>query len=186
MKEPSLRIVHGFCVTSIVFRPLLIRLRRGAADASLFRYPSVGLSLHTIVDRFCRHLTTSPPTGIVAHSLGCIVTIMAAAETGWAGPIAFLAPPFSPLPLTKPIPAFLRFPFAPLLDHRTLLTDPRYRLPSLPNCPKLVIAGRFDITVPLGCTQKYEVDQYHVVPHTHNSMLFSRAVAETCFDWVAS
>lgn len=50
MKEPSLRIVHGFCVTSIVFRPLLIRLSRGAADASLFRYPSVGLSLHAIVD----------------------------------------------------------------------------------------------------------------------------------------
>jgi hypothetical protein len=186
MGDSSFQIVHGFGVASFVFRPMLARLRRGSTKAALFRYPSVGLSLQAIVDRLCRKLSLEPPNGIVAHSLGCVVTILAAQKTGWTGPIAFLAPPFSPLPVTTHIPSMLRFPFAPLLDLRSLLSDQEFRLPALPNCPKLVIAGRFDCTVPLRCTRSYSVDEYRVVLHTHNSLLISPSIADACFDWIAT
>lgn len=182
--QTSIQIVHGFAVAPIAFRPLLWRLRRDSLLATLYRYPSVGLGLDDIVYRLSSNLREQRPDAIVAHSLGCIVTWLAAHETNWHGPLVLLAPPFTTIPSTRLIPRFLRWPFAPLLDHRSLTTTPGFQLPTLVGCDIKTVAGRFDTSVPLSCTHNNDVDEASVTLHTHNSMLFSSAVAKTCSDWV--
>lgn len=113
MCEATIRVVHGFGVASVVFRPLLRNLGRGSITASLFRYP-----------------------------------------------------------------------FGPLLDHRSFLSDSKFQLPSLPECCKLTTAGRFDLTVPIHCTRGYPVDDFRIVLHTHNTMLASARVANLCVNWI--
>ena len=184
MCETTIRLVHGFGVASVVFRPLLRNLQCGDMSASLFQYPSLGLPLQTIVDRLALDLVTRNPSGIVAHSLGCFATVLALAQIDWQGPIVFLAPPFSQIPITTFLPSFFRYPFGPLLDHRSLLSRHDFQLPSLPRCRKLTIAGRFDLTVPLHCTKGYRVDEYRIAEHTHNTMLASGRVASMCANWI--
>jgi len=87
MSEISVRIVHGFAVAPIVFRPLITRLHRRSLDASLLRYPSLGLPLAVIVDRITDHLRRFPPHGIIAHSLGCVAVSLAIREANWIGPV---------------------------------------------------------------------------------------------------
>jgi len=159
MDNKSVGIVHGFAVTSFVFRPLLARLRCRSLDATLFRYPSVGLSLPDIIARLASNLREKSPDGIIAHSLGCIATSLAVHKTDWRGPIVFLAPPFSTLPATRMIPRFIRWPFAPLLDHRSLTSASNYRPPVLSNCPTKSIVGRFDYAVPMSCSRSDWVDE---------------------------
>ena len=113
MCEATIRVVHGFGVASVVFRPLLRNLGQGSIRASLFRYP-----------------------------------------------------------------------FGPLLDHRTVLSESKFQLPCLPECRKLTIAGRFDLTVPIQCTRSYPVDDFRIVQHTHNTMLVSARVANLCMTWI--
>jgi hypothetical protein len=184
MCEATVRVVHGFGVASVVFRPLLRNLGQGSIRASLFRYPSVGLPLRAVVGRLAEDLAISKPTGIVAHSLGCFATILALEEIDWRGPIVFLAPPFSQIPVTAFIPSIFRYPFGPLLDHRTVLSESKFQLPCLPECRKLTIAGRFDLTVPIHCTRSYPVDDFRIVQHTHNTMLASGRVANLCVTWI--
>lgn len=184
MCEATIQVVHGFGVASVVFRPLLRNLGHGSITASLFRYPSVGLPLLAIVDRLAKDIAISKPTGIVAHSLGCFATIFALQEIDWRGPIVLLAPPFSQIPATRFIPSLLRYPFGPLLDHRSFLSDSKFQLPRLPECCKLTIAGRFDLTVPIHCTRGYPVDDFRIVLHTHNTMLASARVANLCVNWI--
>jgi len=186
MRKPSLLIVHGFGVASCVFRPLMRRLEHDLESVQLFRYPSVGLELTKIVERLSEHLRKSRPDAIVAHSLGCIATWLAAHDANWCGPIVCLAPPFKTLPLTRFIPPFFRWPFAPLLDHRTLMTDSSFRLPALTGCTIRTIAGRFDFIVPLSCTHHDDVADACVTMDTHNSMLFSSRIAQQCRDWLVN
>jgi pimeloyl-ACP methyl ester carboxylesterase len=183
LHKHSLLLVHGFGVASCVFRPLLRRLNDVSTSAQLFRYPSVGLELAEIVARLSRHLRDTPPDSIIAHSLGCIASWFAVRDADWRGPIVLLAPPLKTLPLTRLIPSFARMPFAPLLDHRDLFTDPEFRLPTLPGCTIQTIAGRNDLLVPLSCTRQTDVTTTWVTMHTHNSMLFSPSVARRCLSW---
>ncbi len=185
MDETTLHIVHGFAVASPVFRPLIRRLHAASFEASLFRYPSVGLPLSDIVARLCANLRKNRPDALIAHSLGCIATWLAVHETQWHGPIVLLAPPFTTIPSTRLIPRFLRWPFAPLLDHCDLTSNPHFRLPDLVNCHVRTIAGRFDFSVPMSCTHHADVDDSQRALHTHNSMLFATSIATLCSDWVA-
>lgn len=182
--KPSVQLVHGFGVASFVFRPLLYRLNNDSIDATLFRYPSVGLGLDGIVDRLSSNLQEHRPDGIVAHSLGCVATWLAIRNTDWRGPLVLLAPPLTTLPATRLIPRFMRCPFAPLLDHLELMTAPGFQLPDLAGCAIKTIAGRFDFSVPTFCTRHHKVEESSVTLHTHNSMLFSASVARACSEWL--
>ena len=186
MIATSVRIVHGFAVVSPVFWPMIARFRHRSVDASLFRYASVGLPLPSITARLASDLRANPPRGIVAHSLGCVATLLAVRHVGWTGPIVLLAPPFQTLPITRFIPRFLRFPFSPLLDLRAMTTAAGYTPPLPDNCKILTIAGRFDTSVPLDCTRCNSIDAHRTIDATHNSMLFSIAVADACCDWLRS
>ncbi|GAA5505609.1 alpha/beta fold hydrolase [Novipirellula caenicola] len=184
LHKTSVQLVHGFAVASYVFRPLLRRLQRDSVEATLFRYPSVGLRLDDIVDRLSSNLREQRPDGIVAHSLGCVATWLAVHNTGWSGPLVLLAPPLTALPATRLIPGCMRWPFAPLLDHRERMTAPGFRLPMLTGCAIKTIAGRFDFSVPASCTRHPNVEEASVTLHTHNSMLFSASVARACSEWL--
>ncbi len=183
LKHPAIRIVHGFAVTSIAFRPLISRLHDRGLDAELFRYPSIGLSLNEIVDRLSANLREHTANGIVSHSLGCFATLMAARQIGWTGPMALLAPPMRTLPATRLIPTRMRQPLAPLLDHRSLTSAAGYRPSVPPGCRVRAIAGRFDFTVPLNCTHCEEFADHRVLSTTHNGLLLSRKAVDLCFDW---
>jgi hypothetical protein len=187
-REPrsTVLVVHGFAVKSIVFSPLISRLNQRSLDATLFRYPSVGFSLSQIVDRLSVCLREKAPDAVIAHSLGCMATSLAVRETGWTGPIVFLAPPFSTLPLTRLIPEFLRWPFKPLIDHRALTSSSTYQPPRFIGCSVKSIVGRFDGAVPMYCSHNDNVDEQSVLPHTHNSLLFSSVVADLCSQWIAA
>ncbi|WP_372897193.1 alpha/beta fold hydrolase [Stieleria sp.] len=184
LSKISLRVVHGFAVASFFFRPLISRLSSDSSHATLFRYPSVGLSLEDIVAKLSLNLREQPPDAIVAHSLGCVATWLAVHEAKWNGPIVMLAPPFSTIPSTRLLPRFLRWPFAPLLDHRALTAASGFQLPKLTACPMMTVAGRFDFSVPLSCTRHGNLEESLVTFDTHNSMLFSSSVATACLDWV--
>ena len=132
LHKTSVQIVHGFAVVSQVFRTLLWRMHRDSVDATLYRYPSVGLGLDDIVDRLSSNLREHRPDGIVAHSLGCVATWLAVRNTDWRGPLVLLAPPLTAIPATGLIPRIMRWPFAPLLDHRELTTASGFQLPTLP------------------------------------------------------
>lgn len=186
MNQTTVLVVHGFAVKSIVFSPLIYRLKHRSLDAVLFRYPSVGLPLQEIVDRLVSRLRDDRPAAVIAHSLGCMATMLAIRETGWTGPVVLIAPPFSTLPLTQWIPRFLRWPFAPLLDHRVLTSDSKYQFPKLDGCAVKSILGRFDGAVPIRCSHNPNVDEQRILLHTHNSLLFSSVVAELCCDWIVS
>jgi predicted alpha/beta hydrolase family esterase len=108
LHKTSIHIVHGFAVTSDVFRPFMWRMHRDSVNAALFRYPSVGLGLDGIVDQLSSNLTMYQPDGIVAHSLGCVAAWLAIHHTGWRGPLVLLAPPLTALPSTRLISRFLR------------------------------------------------------------------------------
>jgi hypothetical protein len=96
-----------------------------------------------------------------------------------------LAPPLKTLPVTRLIPSVMRWPFAPLLDHRALMMGLNFRLPTLTGCTIKTIAGRLDILVPLSCTRHDEVADAVVTMDTHNSILFSPRIAQQCCDWLA-
>ncbi len=183
LKQPAIRIVHGFAVTSIAFRPLTSRLHDRGLDADLFRYPSIGLSLKEIVDRLAANLREHPADGIIGHSLGCFATMLAARRVKWVGPIVLLTPPMSTLPATRLIPARMRQPLAPLLDHRSLTSATGYRPSVPPGCQVRAIAGRFDLTVPLACTHCEEFADHQGGNTTHNGLLLSRKVVDLCVDW---
>ena len=170
----------------MVFRQMINRFRRRSLDATLFRYPSVGLPLADIVDRLSTSLHRKPPDAIVAHSLGCMATSLAVRETNWRGPVVLLAPPFATLPATRMIPAFLRWPFAPLIDHRAMTSAANYQPPDFAGCSVKTIVGRFDFAVPMSCSHCEGEDDFCRVLHTHNTMLFSARVASLCADWIAS
>ncbi|XZE52903.1 esterase/lipase family protein [Planctomycetaceae bacterium SH139] len=186
MHRKSLLIVHGFGVASCIFRPFMRRIERGGLAVQLFRYPSVGLELRDIVDRLSASLRESPPDAIIAHSLGCVATWLAVHDNTWRGPIVFLAPPLKRLPLTRLIPPFLRWPFAPLLDHRALMAAPNFRLPELSGCTIRTVAGRCDLLVPLSCTYHDDITDPYVTMDTHNSMLFSPRIARQCCAWLTN
>lgn len=179
----SVRVVHGFAVTSKVFQPLLRRLNHRSIDATLVRYPSVGLRLNDIVERLISNLLERPPDGIVAHSLGCFVVADAICQAGWRGPVVLIAPPFRTLPLSRLIPPFLHWPFAPLLDHRRQTSRDNYRPANLNGCQVKTISGRFDWVVPTSCSGNHNLT---ILPHTHNSVLFSATVAKICRQWILS
>ena len=183
MRKTSALVVHGFAVTSSVFRPLLSRLRDRSLVSDLFRYPSVGLPLEEIVDRLVVRLQQAAPDALVAHSLGCFVTALAVERCGWQGRIVFMAAPLRTLPLTRLIPSGMRWPFAPLLDHRKLTSAADYRPPLLDGCRVKSIVGRCDLAVPLACSQACCIGTTQISWHSHNSMLFSRRVAGWCADW---
>lgn len=184
MNTRSVRIVHGFAVTSFIFKLLAARLRRQSLDAQLFRYPSVGLSLNDIIDRVAKNLIDDPPHGIIAHSLGCVVTLQAIHRISWAGPIVLLAPPMQTLPLTRFIPPLMRWPFAPLIDHRRWTAADGHSISAPPRCRTMTIAGRIDMTVPRSCTHLSGAQHSHTLWHTHNSMLLSSAAADLCVQWI--
>jgi predicted alpha/beta hydrolase family esterase len=185
MTATTLLIVHGFAVIPHVFQTLLRRLHDRSLEPVLFGYPSVGLPLQTLIDRLSEQLRSDPPSAIIAHSLGCMVTSEAILATAWSGPLILLAPPFATLPATRRIPRFMRWPFGPLIDHCLLTSSPHYQPPVFPGCRVKSIAGRFDLTVPLRCTRNKNVEEYCVLNQTHNSLLFSSAVVDLCADWIA-
>ncbi len=182
----SVRVVHGFAVTGFVFTPLTTRLQRQSLDAKLFRYPSVGFSLNEIIDRVAKNLIDDPPGGIIAHSLGCVATLEAIHRISWAGPIVLLAPPIKTLPLTRFIPRLMRWPFAPLIDHREWTSADGQSLSAPPQCPTMTIVGRVDMIVPRSCTHLNGTHQSHTLWHSHNSMLLSSAVVNLCVQWIKS
>jgi hypothetical protein len=186
MNEAAVLVVHGFAVNSLIFKPLLSSLRRRSLLVTLFRYPSIGLSLQCITERLANRLRENPPDAIIAHSLGCMAASLAVRDTGWAGPIVLLAPPFSTLPATLIIPRVLRWPFAPLLDHRSLTSASSYRPPELDGCATKTIVARFDYAVPNRCSTHPSIDEFCVMAHTHNSLLFSSAVSSQSADWVVN
>jgi hypothetical protein len=194
VNAPSISVVHGFAVFDGAFSLFLRRLRKRSLNAALYRYPSVGLPLARIVDGLASHLESERPQGIIAHSLGCAATLLAIGKTSWTGPIVLLAPPMRTLPLTRLIPTFLRWPFAPLLDHRSLtsrLGTSRLgtsefvtELSAPPSCQVMTIAGRLDLSVPLSCTRLIGAKETRTLWHTHNSLLLSPAVANSCANWM--
>ncbi|MEM6690613.1 MAG: alpha/beta fold hydrolase [Planctomycetota bacterium] len=186
LDKRRLLIVHGFGVATCVFRPLLQRLNDAAVSAQLFRYPSVGLELGEIVSRLSKYLEESRPDAIIAHSLGCIAVWLAAHDAQRRGRLVFLAPPLKTLPVTRLIPSMMRFPFAPLLDHRALFSASAFDLPTLSGCTIRTISGRNDYLVPISCTRHPDVTDARMTIHTHNSMLFSRRVADLSRDWILS
>ncbi|MEN1681093.1 MAG: hypothetical protein AAGJ46_16015 [Planctomycetota bacterium] len=185
MTQPSATVVHGFAVVSVVFRPLLATLRRCSINATLCRFPSVGVPLQRMVDEVADDLSDRPPHGIVAHSLGCIATLLAVDRVGWAGPIVLLAPPAALLPSTKLIPSALRWPFGPLLDHRTLMASSGAP-ETPPGCRVLSVAGRYDCVVPASRTKSENFEEHVTVPCTHNGLLFSERVARLAADWLTT
>ncbi len=185
LNAKSVRIVHGFAVTGFVFKLFIARLRRQSLDAKLFRYPSVGLTLNHIIDAVTQNLTDDPPHGIIAHSLGCFATLQAIHRTSWTGPVVLLAPPMQTLPFTRIIPKFMRWPFAPLLDHRTWTTTAANEMSAPKLCRVMTIAGRMDMTVPRSCTHLRGVQNSRTLWHTHNSMLLSPTVVDLCAQWIS-
>lgn len=184
MNAPSISVVHGFAVFDGAFALFLRRLRKRSLNATLHRYPSVGLPLSQIVDGLASHFESERPQGIIAHSLGCAATLLAIGETSWKGPIVLLAPPMRMLPLTRLIPAFLQWPFAPLLDHRIWTSGLGAELSAPPSCQVMTIAGRFDMSVPPSCTRLIGTKETRALWHTHNSLLLSPAVANLCANWM--
>jgi len=180
----SVRVVHGFAVTGFILNQLTTRLQRKSLDAKLCRYPSVGLSLNEIVDRVAKNLTDDPPFGIIAHSLGCVATLQAIHQISWAGPIVLLAPPLQTLPLTRIIPPFMRWPFAPLIDHRKWSAVDGQFITAPPHCRTMTITGRVDMTVPRSCTRLSGAQKTRALWHTHNSMLMSSTVVDLCVQWI--
>ena len=176
-------LIHGFAVVAIVFRPLRRALRRQSIDARLVRYPSIGLPLPDVIDHVADGLAHVNPEAIVAHSLGCVAAIHAVEATGWTGPIVLLAPPMRTLPGTRFIPNRLRWPFAPLLDHRRLTkSEPKW--PTLSGCRVRAIAGRYDVMVPHWLTTCDQFDDHRTLPLTHNGLLFSRTVVDLTVEWI--
>lgn len=189
VSAPSVSVVHGFAVFDGAFSLFLRRLRKRSLNATLYRYPSVGLPLARIVDGLMSHLESERPQGIIAHSLGCAATLLAIEESSWKGRIVLLAPPMRTLPLTRLIPTFMRWPFAPLIDHRSwtsgLSTEGACaELSAPPSCQVMTIAGRLDLSVPLSCTRLIGAKETRTLWHTHNSLLLSSAVANSCANWM--
>ena len=79
----------------------------------------------------------------------------------------------------------LRWPFAPLLDHRMLTSRSNYKPPNLTGCRVKTVAGRYDFLVPMHCSRNPNVQEIMLTNHTHNSLLLSSSIAEDCCEWIS-
>ena len=162
---------------------------------ALFRYL---LSLSETVESFgtrgppCSFLQQSSMQSnrcaihIVAHSMGAIVARRALAQGDLPrlGRMVLLAPPNSGSPVAHIASKAFGFWSTPTreLSHRS--DSFVKRLPHETPCDVGVIAAKYDILVPLWSTGLEGMKDYLVVSASHNSLLFSRHVAEETVEFL--
>ncbi len=119
-----------------------------------------------------------PCIDIVAHSMGSIV-VRAAMQLDTIknlGRMVFLAPPNRGSPVARWVSRLTAGRLQTVAD---ISSDPKSfvnQLPDWGNAEVAVIASRFDFLVPVARTCIGNTTPHAIVPHSHNSILFSRSV----------
>lgn len=186
-------LLHGFAANSLAMMPLRSMLSRRGLEPSIWRYPSLRVSVAENADRLRAHLddldADAIPYHIVAHSMGAIVTRAAHADGNarsgnarsgnarWLQRIVFLAPPHSGLPAARlASPIAQRF-LPPMLDLSDAPTSYVNTLPTTINHDVGAIAARWDVLVPRRSTHLDCQREHRTLHASHNSLLVSRRVA---------
>lgn len=177
-------LVHGFCATAGVFRPLRARLEleTGARIATFTHAPGVGVrriagQLQRLVDRI-------PPSAritVVGHSLGGVVARWYVQEMGGHGRVArtiSMASPFSGVAVPQLLVG------ADLHEQSDLLKRLRDGARSCLVPHTSIVAG-LDIVVPGPRTACLGTGDVVLLPECgHNELLFDARVAQVVIDRV--
>lgn len=175
-------VLHGFGAPSWCVNLLTRRLSGYDFDASRWSYPSMTRPIDALAADFAAHIESIAPgetLHLVAHSMG---TAIVRASLGSFGvdriaKFVFLSPPIIGTPLANLAPAFLQTVFPPLFQLRIDQDSYVRNLPLPPPERLAVIAGRFDVHVPLRWTRSPLIRHHLTLNLTHNGMLISRRAA---------
>lgn len=184
-KSPkTVSLIHGFAAFPGVLIPLQRRLAAKGLSAEIFSYPSINLSLVDVSHLFAERLNQQKPDAIVAHSMGCVATLLAVQLAIWSGPIVMLAPPLKGIPSVRWIPRLVHQWIVPLTELNGMPGSLNDHIKIPVDCPLRVIAGLFDLSVPIASTRHEAVCDHRVVCCTHNGLLISRKAADLAAEWI--
>ncbi len=174
-------LIHGFGATGIAMWPLAARLRSRGFRVAFWRYQSLFDTIEHHATQFSTYLTQDLANErrfhIVAHSMGAIITRAAInhSRPSNLGRIVLLAPPNTGSPIAKRAAKLLgRF----LPSMRELSNEESSYVNQLHTSDEIeigVIAGKFDLLVPVQNTFLKDQCWHATVNATHNSILLSKA-----------
>lgn len=177
-------LVHGFCATAGVFRPLRARLENetGARIATFTHAPCVGVRrIAKQLERLIERIPTSARITVVGHSLGGVVARWYVQEMGGHRRVVrtiSMASPFSGVVVPQLLVG------ADLHEQSALLKRLREGAPSC-DVPHTSIVAGLDAVVPGTRTACLGTGDVVVLPRCgHNELLFDPHVAEIVIDRV--
>jgi len=177
-------LVHGFCATAGVFRPLRARLESetGAQIATFTHAPGVGVRrIAGQLQRLVERISASARITVVGHSLGGVVARWYVQEMGGHGRVArtiSMASPFSGVAVPQLLVG------ADLHEQSRLLKRLREGAGSCAVPHTSIVAG-LDTVVPGPGTACLGTGDVVVLPQCgHNELLFDARVAEIVIDRV--
>lgn len=185
-------LVHGFAGKRLWMIPLCARLRSQGFRVSNWAYASLLGSLEQHATRLYQHLTTElaekSRVHLVAHSMGAIVvrTALSMGPVANLGRVVLIAPPNSGSPVARiagRLVGRICQPIAELSDHGTSYVN---KLPVHSALDIAVIAGRFDVLIPIANTHLAGEREHIVLNATHNSLLFSRVAASLASSFLST
>jgi pimeloyl-ACP methyl ester carboxylesterase len=182
-------LVHGIATPRWIMKRMASRLERFSFRAVPWYYPSLFQGIEHHAERLRSFLSEksheSGPIHVVAHSMGCIVSMSAIAELPYQaiGRMVWIAPPIRGSPIARFLtPVFGRLcpPISQLSSSKGSWVN---RLDVQLRQDVGIISGSLDGIVPSPYTRNNEKDSRLALYATHNSLLFSdRVIAEiSCF-----
>lgn len=177
-------VIHGYCSHRLIMAPMCWRLRRRGYRVENWGYHSLFRSIDTHAKRLHRDLndrwSSEPRVCIIAHSMGSIVTRKAID----LGPppnldrVVLLAPPNRGIVFARVLSlgfGWLSRSLAQISSHSCSYVN---QLPQELPVDVGVVAGTWDLLVPISKTRLEKEKDRIVIRATHNSVLFSGYVCQ--------
>jgi pimeloyl-ACP methyl ester carboxylesterase len=183
-EEPPVILLHGFAAPPCATYFFGKLLQHRGFEVVRWDYPSFRVPIPGLAERLVNFIQSrwesNQKLHFVAHSMGSAVVRAAlpSLHSDQIGRFVFLAPPIRGTPLANVAPRFLQKLFPPIRELKASSDSYVRNLLLPPSEAFAVIAGVFDLNVPLPFTKVDVVRHHRTICATHNSILISPRAAE--------
>jgi hypothetical protein len=185
-------LVHGFGAARFTMWPLAVRLRARGFRVGYWHYHSLFKSIEYHATQFSQYLTQTLAQErrfhIVAHSMGGIITRAAInhSRPSNLGKVVLLAPPNAGSPIATLAATLFGRVLPPMSELSNKQSSYVNQLRTSYEVEIGVIAGKFDLLVPVQNTHLKNQSWHFTVNATHNSILVSKTACDKIVSFIQS